>query len=309
MKRRFVYLSDTHLRSSRPSCRLDKGYYENQLEKWREVLQIASDHADGIIVHGGDLFHTHNSAISLLVDVCKSHNKFNEVTLYSNVGNHDCDGHVDTVWRSGLGLLHEYGLLSMPMPFISPVSGAVLKSEPYMISYPEEFYQLPEQMPGVIKMAMAHDYLTTRWVPFDHREIKDLKTNADIVLCSHWHSQFIERVGSTLFVNSGPLDAQKTTERHIKPAVVIVEVDNGKVDARFHYLKTTGYEEIEVKEEEEKDLGLADGFVEELQKSNLADGADIHQAIRVVAKESGYSDSLIERVMKRVKDSQICVEA
>lgn len=298
----FIYLNDTHLRASRPSCRLDEGFYESQLEKMREVKEIKSEHGVPLL-HGGDLFHVFNSPLSLISDA----------TAYVrgwrvNPGNHDFVGaNTDTMRRSALGVLSTTGVIELAQSE-RPSRRFCLKTAPYAISYPEDFYWIADRRPDEVWVVMAHDMLTTRPVPFPHKQIKDVRTNADIVLCSHWHSQFMEKVGNTWFVNSGPLDCQTITERHTKPAVVVVEQSvDGKFHPRFEFLKTTGYEKVEIKDEEERDLGLADDFIKEIKSAGLADGADFREAIIYVAKESGYTQSAIDRVLARIEQAQTCV--
>lgn len=305
-----TYFNDTHLRVQRPTCRKDERFYEMQLTKLSEALSVAGDKAP-MRLHGGDLFHIFNSPLSLLNDVLPIIKGKN---LMVNAGNHDFPyGNAETIRRSGLGVLAAAGAASVLEPrdlFTDLDFGVrvVIRSAPYMVTYPEDFYWFDKKEEGKTYIVMAHDMLSTKSCPFPHRQIKDVRTNADLVLCSHLHQQFVERVGDTWFVNSGPLDAQTVTERHTKPAVAVIELfKGGLVDKpRLEFLKTTGYEEVEATVEEEKDLGLADDFVRMVKDSSLADGADFQQAVIFVAKQAGYSDATVERVLARVKEAQTC---
>lgn len=302
-----TYFNDTHLRAQRPSCRRDEDFYPMQLKKLREAIRVKGTH-DPLRLHGGDLFHVFNSPLSLLHDVLP-------IVLPArplvNAGNHDFPyGNAETIRRSGLGVLASAGAVELLEPgdrvFEQDGRTVVVRSAPYMVTYPEDFYWFEKRTPGVTYVVMAHDMITTRPVPFPHREIKDVRTNADVVLCSHWHSQFIERVGGCWFVNSGPLDCQTVTERRTRPAVAVVEISADGVLPSFEFLETTGYEEVEVTEEVERDLGLADDFARMVKTSGLADGADFQQAVVHVAKEAGYSDACVARVLGRIKEAQTC---
>lgn len=297
------YFNDSHIRASRPSCRKDEKYYENQLVKLREAITVEAD----VRLHGGDLFHIFNSPISLLYDVFPI---FSGQNLLVNPGNHDIFGATtETIRRSGLGLLASSGFGKLLEAADHDLGKNIrVRSAPYQLNYPEDFYWIKNKKPGDIWVVLAHDMLTTRPVPFPHRQIKELKTNADVIFCSHWHSQFMEKVGNTWFINSGPLDCQTITERHTKPAVALLDISSKGIVPKFRYLKTTGYEEIEVPDEIEKDLGLADDFIKQVQSSGLADGGDMEALVKNVASESGYTDACIQRVLERLKMAQACVE-
>lgn len=306
---KIAYMNDSHIRSSRPSCRKDENFYEMQLKKLEEAISVGGDTVD-LRLHGGDLFHIFNSPLSLLNDVLPIIKGRN---LLVNAGNHDYPyGNVETIKRSALGVIASAGAASL-LPakdnaFLMDDTGRefVVRSAPYMVTYPEDFYWFDKKEAGKVYAVMAHDMLSTRSCPFPHKQIKDVRTNADIVLCSHLHQQFIERVGDTWFVNSGPLDAQTVTEQRTRPAVAIIDITAEGILPSFEFLKTTGYEEIEATVEEEKDLGLADDFVRMVKDSDLADGADFQQAVIFVAKQAGYSDETVSRVLGRIKEAQTC---
>lgn len=305
MNTSFVYFSDTHARSSTPRCRKDKLYYAMQLKKIEEAMGIVKD--VGIGIHGGDLFDSHNSSLQLLSDTASLFRG-----LVVNPGNHDFSGaNTETLCRSGVGLLESLGIISYSKNIsIFKDERIVFRSAPYMIKYPEDFYWFENKEPGKVYVVLAHDMLVPHWVPFPHQDIHTLKTNADLVLCSHFHAQYIEQVNDTWFVNSGPLDAQTVHEVKVKPAVAVIDIKgSGKVFPEFRYLKTTGYEVVEATEEEQKDMGLADGFVKEIQSLGVAEGQDVIQLAFKIGKESGYSDELVQRVVDRIKNSQKCVEA
>jgi DNA repair exonuclease SbcCD nuclease subunit len=306
------YLSDTHLRASVPSCRRDKDFYALQLKKFEEALGILELH-EAFALHGGDLFHISNSPLSLLHDVLPLllNRSADAQSLWVNPGNHDFFGaNQETMRRSALGVLEKAGALSLCPQDWALDKGAWklrIKAAPYMLEYPEDFYWIQDRKPDEVWVVIAHDMLTTRPMPFPHKLLKDVRTNADIVLCGHWHSQFVQKVGNTWFVNSGPLDVQAVDQRHVKPAVALIDiVGPGDIEARLKFLKTTGYEEVEVVEQAEKDLGLAEDFVRAIRDGGLAEGADLEQAVIHVAKESGYSDATVARVLGRVKEAQIC---
>ena len=307
------YFSDTHLRSNRPSCRIDEDYYALQLRKFEEAMRLSSE--SDVSLHGGDFLHVHTPPLDLLSDVMRILQFKGFKPLSVNPGNHDLFGATtDTLDRCGLGVLDASGYLKILHSYEQLLwSGQfkiILRSLPYQVQYPEEFYHFEAKSPDCVYIILAHDMLTTRFVPFPHKDIHTLKTNADVVLCSHWHSQFTERVGNTLFVNSGPLDAQTVVEKHIKPALVSLDIkapDN--ISMQFKFLTTTGYERIAVSDEVQQDLGLADDFIQTLKISNVADGNDLQQLIETIAKEQGHSLGTVSRALNRVKEMQTCMGA
>jgi len=276
------------------------------LKKFEEALRLGQEGLS-LVIHGGDIFHRHDPTHSLIRDVNETFKAAHARDLVINPGNHDfMGGCTDTLRRSGFGILQSTGIFKSFKPDYEMYDKFILRAIPYQIEYPESVYWFENKKPGRFYVVLAHDMLTTRPVPFPHREIKKLKTNADLVLCSHWHSQFIKRIGKTLFVNSGPLDAQTTVEGHIKPAVAVINMDK-TVEAEFKFLKHTGYEEIEAREEDEKAIGLADDFIAELKQSDVAEGADMLQAIRLVGEQSGYDPKIVQKTLDRVQELQSCV--
>lgn len=301
--------SDTHLRSSRPVSRKDKDYYPLQLKKFEEAVGI-SQQAD-ICLHGGDLFHVDDSPLSLLYDVAPIVDNVHH--FYTNPGNHDvafCT--METFRRSGLGVISRTTKLISPIPDFADtlieVKGLVVRALPYQLRYDPAIYWFDKKEPGRTYVVVAHDLLTTHPVPYPHTEIKNLRTNADLVLCSHWHAQFLEKVNDTWFVNSGPLDGQKMHEKKIKPAVVLIDINAGKVTPRFEFLKTTGYEQFEAPEEVEAEIGLADGFVQQIKSDKVLDAMDLSQAILTLGRDNGYSDAVVQSVLRRIQQAQACAE-
>lgn len=303
-----TYLADSHLRATTPSCRKDKDYYPLQMKKLEEAMNVLSEE-EPIRLHGGDLFHVHNSPLSLIYDAAPL---MLGKGLLVNAGNHDIGyANMETISRTGLGNLALHGTVGLLPPgvreFKDPSGYTIkIKSAPYMLSYPDDFYWIENRRDDEVWIILAHDMLVNHFVPFPHREIKDIKTNADLIFCSHWHKQFSEVINGTWFVNSGPIDAQTVTDK-TRPAVAVARIDGpGQLRVDMEFLTTTGYEEIEMTEEAEKDLGLADDFTSAVKANDLADGATFQEAVMLVAKESGYKDAVIQRVLDRLQNAQTC---
>ena len=303
---RLGYCNDSHLRSTRPSCRLDEQFYEKQLEKLDELVKIFTDEKIDEMQHGGDLFHVFNPVLSMVHAAAGILSKAS-YPVYVNPGNHDIDSaNISTLYRSALGVLEAAGVIHIGACQSKDFN---ILSFPYALNVPESAYTMT-RVEGKVNTILTHDMLTTRdylnaeKLPlFPHKNIFKLETNADLVLCSHWHSQFLEKTNGTAFVNSGPLDTQTINERHVKPGVVIIDAEKGKLqEIRIVLLKTTGYEKVEVPQLSESlpETGLADSFVEELKNSGLADGADLEQVIRAAGTKKGYMDTVIELAINRV---------
>lgn len=306
-KRLFSYFNDSHLRTSTPSCRRDKEFYEGQLTKFQQALDAVEQ--SPYTFHGGDLFSLHDPAISLVYDAILLLRR-RARKLLINPGNHDFFGAQEgTLRRSGLGLLMAADVIDLMISGEAAYQEAghpnvIVRSAPYQLEYSEKLYWFEKKQMDAIHVIMLHDMLTTREVIFPHRLISKVKTNADVVLCSHWHEPFIVKVGATWFINSGPLEIQSVGDVKLKPAVVHVDISSeGALVPSFEYLAHTGYEKVEASEKPlaAEDVVVGQEFIEHLKASVVTDGSDIPQAIRCIAQAAKSPVPVIERALERVE--------
>ena len=306
---KFLYLADTHLRTATPSCRKDVDFYQTQLNKLMQVIEMSKVLGVDYILHGGDLFDTHDPSTRLIHDVMAVLNN-SHVPWYVNPGNHDIFGaNTATLRRSGLGILWQAGMIETfaRQEEVQLGEDVLVRFLPYSLNYKDEDYNFDKKI-SKIQIVVTHDMLTTHFVPYNHKLISELKTNADIVLCAHWHGQFAEKHNKTWFLNSGPLTRQTTFEARIAPGVGFVDIDTTshpwpeiKQVAILPIKHQPPWDVINetVKEEVAAQEGIAEQFLSTLKTSSL-ESLDRQQLVRSVGEQHKFSEPAIIGALNRL---------
>lgn len=113
---RTLYVTDTHLRGTKPVSRLEKDYLRTQINKLTEVVELARKHQVSAIFHGGDLFDRPDTADAVA-------REFGKILLAAPCpiivigGNHDEFGYnVNSLARTKLGLLDGWNMVRLLHP-------------------------------------------------------------------------------------------------------------------------------------------------------------------------------------------------
>lgn len=214
---RLLYFTDPHIRGSNPRARIDD-FPTAMKSKLREVWKLATDYQCRAVICGGDLFDRPDPAyivageFAAVLAECP-------VPLYTIPGNHEIYGYnLDTVPRTALGLLTQIEVVQL-----------LNRTEPVILEDDDDFavyitgqgyhgdidrsqadYQtgLEIDWMGAYKVHVVHGMLVEKPLPYDvpHTVIKDLKSDADVILAGHEHVGFGYRAtGCTLCVNPGAL--------------------------------------------------------------------------------------------------------
>ena len=303
---RLLCFSDTHLRASNPSCRKDSNFYETQMAKFKEVVELSKSLKVDAVINGGDLFDLFDPVHSLMHDVMKILNDKGNIPWYVNPGNHDqFAANPDTLDRSGLGILAQAGLIKI---FKEPTDvwvapDALVRFIPYRLDEHSAMYSFDKKDPMCAYIVSPHDLLSTHFVPYHHQLISELKTNSDFVLCSHWHAQFIEKHGNTVFANSGPLTRQTVNEAKLKPAVLLVETVGSIVNVTLVPIQHKPASEVidETRTVVPEREGLAEQFLATLRTSAL-ESLDRQQLLRTIGQQKGFDARIVEHGLGRLKE-------
>lgn len=310
---KILYGADFHLRASTPSCRKDSDFYKTQLDKLRQVVKIARDENVDYILNGGDFFDSHDPTNRLMHDTMAILNQ-SEAHIIVNPGNHDIFGaNTATLYRSGLGILWQAGLIESYSGRTDTWlgDGVIVRFLPYSLSITEDDYNFKNKSTGVVHIIVNHDMLVTHFVPYPHKLVSELKTNADVVLCSHWHAQFLERPGKgdTLFLNPGPLSRQTTHEAKIEPSVAILDIGPGSFSASLVRLDVRPSSEVIdlTKPDSEDKEGLAEQFLDALRQTSVKT-LDRQQLIQSVGEQNKFPTEVIRNGLERVQETEKTME-
>lgn len=314
---KFLYLADTHLRTATPSCRLDRDFYVTQLAKLKHVVGLSNQLGIDYVVHGGDLFDTHDPTSRLLHDTMAILNTCDARWLV-NPGNHDIFGaNTATLNRSGLGLLWQAGLIeTFSQQEDMELGDIVIRFLPYSLNYKEEDYHFEPKDGTKVYIVVTHAMLTTHFVPYPHTLITDLKTNADMVLCAHWHGQFTQKIRTTYFMNSGPLTRQTTFEARLQPSVGCIEILPSK-KGPWSEITVFGLKSIPCAPPEDvidfsrldlpDQTGLAEQFLHTLRFSSL-ETLDRQKLVREVGEKNGFESPVVEHSLTRLSTIEKTLE-
>lgn len=308
---RFVYFSDTHLRSSVPACRKDDDFYSVQFDKLKQINKMIEEREVDYVLHGGDLFDSHDPSLQLVHDfVCtlnyaKAKSKAKWII---NPGNHDIFGETtETITRSGLGILNVADVARVMNEVTDlELGNSVVRFIPRGFEKDQSLFFFPKIEHGKVYLLVPHMMLTNHWVIYPHQEIKDFKTNADIVLCSDFHGQFKERHGNTTFLNAGPLTRQSINEKNISPSVVYIDTEAH--EAKILQLKFDPAEKVmDLSQEEPVEKAVAGDFLEALRSSTF-EAKNRQDLVRKVGAETKASDLVVEVGVRRVQEAESMLE-
>lgn len=225
---KFITGSDFHWREQSPVYRKDN-FAAAQEKKIRKMFELAREYGVHRIIQNGDLFHHHQESyafahkmiVLLKEEMAKSPHM---PPMIVNQGNHDVlGGRLLTTYEGILGMMADAGviqLLNTQEEFCDiDLDGFQFRFIPYRLQFKMETYDTD-------RVIFNHEMVTTHPCIYDHvlcDRIAEV-TKSNLIICSHWHSQFIKRIKATLFVNSGPMMRQSISERKIDPSVVLIEL-------------------------------------------------------------------------------------
>ena len=226
MKNRFLYVTDLHLRSRAPARRVDE-WPAAAFDKLRWVVETAKARDVDFILCGGDFFDGPRpgyGVVSGVVDVIGGGPPW-----VSLIGNHDVVGH-----RAGSVDSTGFGVLSRT-PDFRPAPEFLGDEEMSLTCYHYHHgidvrTDFPSRSAARVKIVAAHSMILDRPAPFDHVLIRDVETDADLFLCSHYHPGWKPTFArGTVFVHPGALVRLSVREARRRPGVLIVDVEWDKV--------------------------------------------------------------------------------
>lgn len=205
-----------HLRDSQPVSRKDNAF-ETQFKKVEWVLKTANNvRVDGI-VHCGDIFHKWDVSFSVLVRLAHLLKTYDRRLLIIP-GSHDLNGHQE----EGTA----FQLMKKLQCFVALDEGGIKVNNVILYGIPlgkyeKDTFMFKEKEKDFWHIIVTHFMLTPNPVPFEHTLLRNVSTNADLVIGSDIH--FPYREGK--FVNPGCLVRWSIAEKDIKPIIVVVRAD------------------------------------------------------------------------------------
>ena len=254
---KLIYMTDSHYRGTNPKARMD--IFQEAIDaKFREVFALAAELAEThkvIIVHGGDLFDSPDTAYSVSGDLAALLAQA-PCPVYVCPGNHEIYGYnLDTLPRTALGFLARVGIVKLLNQ--EPVSVAGWADFSVYLTGQGFHHDMDrtgrdylverindDMTPKIHHVHVVHGMLVERPLPYEvaHTIVKDCKTNADVILSGHEHLGYglIKRADGVWFCNPGALGrvSAKIEEMHRQIRVAVFTFTKDGISAELVPLRS-----------------------------------------------------------------------
>lgn len=294
---RFLFLTDSHWRHSIPRYRMDN-ILQSQMAELDELQSICAEYSPEFLVHGGDVFHLKfepHAIVSAVMDWSRKLGK----PIHAVLGNHCLEGYnVESVPRTALGTLFSSGYFSLLQEIILPKDKVIIKGVEARTDPTAGDYFFDEKYNDYFKVVVTHNYLSDHDLPFPFLHVKDVKTNANLVLSGHLHEEFYYFNGATHFANPGAFSKWEINNKDRILKVLIIDTHPFKY--QIIPLKTDlaqwDLEQIEMERKKEFDLSQ---FAESLKNTEF-ELQDVEQLILNAASVQSVPQDVLNLALAKV---------
>lgn len=316
---KFLYFTDTHIRSNNPSSRIDN-YQESILNKFAEISKIGKDENVDFYVHGGDIIDRPDIPILTMRAFNKVLMSF-EKPIFLVPGNHDIYAYnLNSISRTVLALLEDLNVFDIMMGrypvYISKGTTSVeLHFVPYTFDLDTQegcAKYMTQSKIADFSVTFAHGMLIDK--PFkmiNHTLVEDIKeTKSDITFSGHYHTGFpIQKIDGKYFYNPGSVARVSASQAEINriPKVVIVELEKGKEPIiRDVYLKSAlpGDQVLDRTgiETKKSDKLRYDNLKTLIETSSNSDYINVRKIIESVAKDENVNIDIRNHALKLIEE-------
>jgi hypothetical protein len=312
---KFIYFQDFHYQGRNSRNRLGN-YSEDLLLKFDEIISIAKDNNCEAILDGGDLTETSEPSYRVLDELADRIEKA-QINLYSLLGNHSASfGHIENSRYTGLSHLQQRSSFFKYLTSIEGINYNIVGMDYYFGI--ENF--IKEQGIQIIER-IGKDCIYPQWnivivhaliMPnkfFDnvsHVQCKDIKTNANLILCSHWHQSFKQTINNTTFLNIGCVGRNNINEAKIEPSVLLIDTDKKSYEIiklksakpANEIFNLTKYEELK---QNEKSI---EQFIATLN-STTCQASDLCSQVKIIGKQENIEKEVIDYGLRRINEIKL----
>jgi len=304
---KLLIFSDSHIRASTPRSRIDD-YPTAMWEKFRQISQIIAERGINAVLIGGDLFDAPDPSTSIVNSYLQLFTYWN-VPIYSIVGSHDKFGYNDTtLYRTGLGTLVAAGVVTLlddtqRIGYNTQIAG-VSHSYDLDENSATDYYR-KKLNPAEYLIQLCHGMtIDGPWGFGKYTNVKDIRTEADICICGHYHPGFKPvQVKNTTVINVGSLGRTENVKRVYFPGIIIVDTDIPSKES-WEFVPLNVPENVfntkKVKIEKVfEDIGT---FIQLLKdKSSNTGCTNLKELITTVGQKGKYSKEIIENALKYIE--------
>ena len=298
----FICVNDPHGRGV--NSRFRRGlYYEDWLLKLEEIIALSK--TVDFVLCTGDLWDSCDVSINMLIDFYTRIEKA-KIPWYIVAGNHDMKmGNLENTSLSLLFKISKYIKHLEVLDYSDTKENFMIVGWDYAIGLEDNIKQVGmihsntknTKMIAVIHSMIVEGKSNPLYTSIGTNEIK---TNYDLILSGHNHSNFDVTVGKTRFINTGCIGRLKSNEANIKPSVL--KWSNGV--AEFIELKSAKNAEdifdLQVIEEDKQDKIKLNEFIEKLGNVKLQ-SLSLSDRINEYCKINNIEDDIKDNILQELK--------
>lgn len=308
---KFIYLQDAQI-IGRNSVNYIGNYFQDCLLMLDEILSIAKENKAEAILDGGDFFDAPEPSYRILDEIADRFEK-GKIPMYSLFGNH-CTRYHSVDYSKYTGLAHlikrsEYfRYLDHPYLKNGKQRGFSIKGIEYSHDVEEKIQEdgimFDEKFDDCWKIAIVHAFICPKKFPYaSHVVCDDIKTNAHLVLCAHYHAQWEKTIGNTRFLDIGCLGRTSITEHKVEPSIVLLDTEKRSVEVIKLKSARPGKEVFDLTKVDEKkvfDQGI-DKFIKSIESADFQ-ATNIEDNIKFIGKEKKVEKKVIDLIIDKIKE-------
>lgn len=306
---KYIFLADTHIKGINPINR--KGdYYKDVMIKIAEVISIAKEKEVNAIVHCGDLYDSPNVS-NLMIDEFIDMIEASEIKWYIVPGNHDEIGHNwDLSKGSSLAHIFRRSKMIKQLTLLYSENG-VINGFPYYHNIESDISEkglMCSHPDNPFKIAVTHAMITKKKFPFQVMHVleKDIKTDFNVVICSHYHlGCSINELNGVKFLKLPAIGRTGIDEHKIVPKVALIDTETRQIDLIPLKSAKKGDEVFDLEKVEIAKAfeGEIDNFIKSLDSTKLQ-SLDIKGLVEMLAKEKNVDEEVRKEVIKRIGENE-----
>lgn len=300
---KILILNDSHDRGKNSRNRLGDMHSDMML-KLDETIEL-SKKCD-FVIHLGDIWDSANVS-NTVIDDWLDRIEASGKEWYVLPGNHDMIG---ANWENSKASALSHAIKrcrNVNLLTTLKGGGSYIKGYPYYYNCEEDFKKDglktdKEYDNDVFKIACTHAFITEKEFPFaTHIKMKDIDTNYDLILCSHFHTVFDKTVNNTRFLNLGAWGRLSITEARHEPRVAIIDTETKEIEIIKLKSAKKGNQIFDLNKIEEikkadKDL---EKFIKSLESTQFQ-STNIKDTVLQICKEKNIDESVKDLILNKL---------
>jgi DNA repair protein SbcD/Mre11 len=303
---KYIIYTDAHCKGINPKSRTDN-YYQSWLEKYREMFSIAKKNKVTAIIDAGDLLDIPNVADSIvddILDIVEEH----KIPVYAMWGNHSmCGHHKET--SKGTSLAHMFRRCKL----FQDCGNGIEVGTDFHIDFIDYDHEIENKIKenGIIidsketywKIAICHIMITPE--PFFKDALyitpSEIKTNADLIICGHYHHPWQVKIGKTQFLNPGCFGRTSIDMWDIEPSVILLDTEKRSWEIIKLKWAKDGKDifDLNKKQELENNERELEEFISQL-KDFKAQEMDLVSVINQICKDNEIEKSVRDTILQKL---------